>query len=88
MKKNAGESKGKRDKEKQGNKLPWDDLGDLDELLGLNEEEPIIEFQCIDCGCIDEVPAFVVGEFSVGLKAGEEVEMFCPECNGTIRRKK
>lgn len=50
--------------------------------------DSIIEFQCIDCGSIDEVPVFVVGEFSFGLKEGEEVEMFCPECNGTIRRKK
>lgn len=88
MKKNVGESKKTRDKAKQDNKFPWDDLGDLDELLGLNERDSIIEFQCIDCGSIDEVPAFVVGEFSVGLKEGEEVEMFCPECNGTIRRKK
>jgi len=89
MKKNAGGLKYTRNKgKKRDNKLPWNDLGDLNELFGLNEEDSIIEFQCVDCGCTDEVPAFIVGEFSVDLKEGEEVEMFCPECNGTIRRKR
>jgi hypothetical protein len=42
----------------------------------------------VECGCIDPVPEFIVGEFSYDLEPGEEVEMFCPKCNGTMRRKK
>jgi hypothetical protein len=73
-----------------------DDLSFLDEeltdwekdFLGLNEEQKFIDFKCVDCGCIDPVPEFIVGEFSWDLEDGEEVEMHCPECNGTMRRKK
>jgi hypothetical protein len=75
-------------RENQHSKEAFDDLGDLDDLLGLNDKTETIAFQCIDCGCVDPVPDFVVGEFSYGLKKGEEVEMHCPACNGTMRRAK
>lgn len=58
----------------------------LDEFLGLDKEDTYIDFQCKDCGEIDHVPEYVVDEFSVDKKNGEEVEMHCPACNGTIIR--
>jgi hypothetical protein len=67
----------------------YEDMENIDEeFLGLNDREIFIEFICLACGCIDPVPEFIVGEFSYDLKKGEEVEMFCPKCNGTMRRKK
>lgn len=59
----------------------------LEDFLGLNEPEVFIDFECIECGCIDPVPEFIVGEFSYDLEPGEEVEMVCPKCNGTMREK-
>lgn len=89
MKKKDGESKEIARIEKgQDSQGSWDDLGDLEDLLGTNEEEQMIEFQCMNCGAIDEVPEFIIGEFSYDLEEGEEVEMYCPECNGTTRRKR
>jgi hypothetical protein len=76
---------------KQDDVFPFEEnlLKKAQERFGIEEtEDQIIEFQCIDCGCIDEVPDFVVGEFSIDLKTGEEVEMVCPSCNGTLRIKK
>lgn len=35
---------------------------------------------------INEVPNFVVYEFSYYLKKGDEVEAVCPFCHGTIRQ--
>ena len=54
-------------------------------ILGLNDPEVFIDFVCLACGCIDPMPEFMIGEFSYGLKKGEEVEMFCPKCNGKIK---
>lgn len=82
------EKKRKESKSKLDKEIRFDDMDDLDELLGLNEKEPLIPFQCIACGCVDPVPAFIVSEFSWGLKKGEEVEMYCPKCNGTMREQK
>jgi hypothetical protein len=48
----------------------------------------MLPFKCIDCGYEEPVPEFIVDEFSWGLKKGEEVEMFCPECNGTLKMKR
>ncbi len=62
--------------------------GDLEELMGLNVKEARIPFECMACGCLDPVPAFVLDEFSWGLEKGEEVELCCPKCNGTMRRQK
>lgn len=59
---------------------------DKDDPFGLNEEIKIIIFKCLDCGKEDEVPEYVVDEFHFDLKKGEEVELVCPFCNGTMRR--
>ncbi|MGY3718875.1 hypothetical protein ACWE42_25595, partial [Sutcliffiella cohnii] len=53
-----------------------------------DEDDEMLLFECIDCGGKDEVPDFVVEEFSFDLKKGEEVETVCPFCNGTMRRAK
>jgi hypothetical protein len=52
-----------------------------------DEEEVLIDYVCVDCGCIDPVPEFIVAECAYGLKPGEYPEFFCPECNGTSVRK-
>jgi|GEM_PF-7013268 len=56
----------------------WDD----------DEPEVFIDYVCVDCGCIDPVPEFIVTECAYDLELGEEPEFFCPECNGTLVRKK
>lgn len=53
-----------------------------------DDDDEMLLFECIDCGGKDEVPDFVVEEFSFDLKKGEEVETVCPFCNGTMRRAK
>lgn len=63
-------------------------LEEMDDFLGLNEPDVLIDFECIDCGCVDPVPDFIVEECSYDLGPGEEVEMICPKCNGTMREKK
>jgi hypothetical protein len=83
-----GESNSKGQSKKQDKEIRFDDMGDLDELMGLNVKEPILSFECIACGRVDPVPAFVLDEFSWGLKKGQEVELSCPKCNGTMRRQK
>lgn len=56
-----------------------------DDPFGLNEEiEEIVLFRCLDCKGTDKVPGFIIGEFSVDLNKGEEVELHCPHCNGTM----
>lgn len=52
------------------------------------EEEVFIDYVCVDCGCLDPVPDFIVGECSYGLKPGESPVFVCPECNGDLVRKK
>lgn len=52
--------------------------------FGLNEEMKLVLFKCLDCGGNDEVPDYIIGEFSVDLKKGEEVEIHCPHCEGTM----
>lgn len=59
-----------------------------DDPFGLNEEIKIITFKCIDCGKEDEVPEYVVEEFSFDLEKNEEVEVVCPFCDGTMRQAK
>lgn len=56
----------------------WDD----------DEPEVFIDYVCVDCGCIDPVPEFIVAECAYDLEPGEEPEFFCPECNGNLVRKK
>jgi len=53
--------------------------------FGLNKEMIIVLFKCMDCKGTDEVPEYIIGEFSVDLNKGEEVELHCPHCNGTMR---
>lgn len=53
-----------------------------------DEEEIFIDYISVDCGCLDPVPEFIVTECSYDLKPGEKPEFFCPECNGTLVRKK
>ncbi|MFD1360965.1 hypothetical protein [Lentibacillus salinarum] len=54
--------------------------------FGLDEEVEIILFKCLDCNGTDEVPEYIIGEFSLDKKRGEEVELHCPHCNGTMIR--
>ncbi|MFE7065211.1 hypothetical protein ACFVAD_24225 [Sutcliffiella sp. NPDC057660] len=60
--------------------LPW--------AIDMEEEDETILFKCIDCGEEDEVPDFIVDEYSYDLKKGEEVETACPVCDGIMRRAK
>lgn len=53
-----------------------------------DEEEIFIDYICVDCGCLDPVPEFIVAECSYDLEPGDKPEFFCPECNGTLVRKK
>ncbi|GAE95515.1 hypothetical protein JCM21714_4793 [Gracilibacillus boraciitolerans JCM 21714] len=62
------------DGKKSDDGMEW--LGD--DPLGLNEKEVLLLFQCLDCKKTDDVPEFIVGEFSVDLNEGEEVELHCP----------
>ncbi len=65
-------------------------LDDLDEWLdgedpfGLNEEIELVLFKCLDCNGTDEVPEYLIGEFSVDKNKDEAVELHCPHCNGTM----
>ncbi|MFC7372291.1 hypothetical protein ACFQPF_11450 [Fictibacillus iocasae] len=52
--------------------------------FGLNEEIKTITFVCKECREEDDVPDFVVGEFRLDKKKGEEVEIQCPNCGGTM----
>lgn len=52
-----------------------------------DDEEVFIDYVCVDCGCLDPVPDFIVGECSYGLKLGESPIFVCPECNGDLVRK-
>lgn len=59
-----------------------------DDPFGLNEEIKTILFKCEDCRKEDDVPDFVVHEFQLDKKKGEEVEVECPFCGGTMLRAK
>ena len=59
----------------------------FDDFLGLDEPEVYIDYVCVDCGCMDPVPEFIVAECAMDMESGEEPEFFCPECNGTLVRK-
>ncbi|KKE77722.1 hypothetical protein DTX80_11170 [Bacilli bacterium] len=71
---------------KKGRDNSAENLGWLneDDPFGLNEEIKMVIFKCIDCNKTDEVPEYIIGEFSVDKKEGEEVELHCPYCNGTM----
>ena len=57
-----------------------------DDPFGSDDEIVLLSFKCKDCGNRDEVPEYVVEDFSVDLKDGEEVEIECPFCGGTMLR--
>jgi hypothetical protein len=83
-----GKNKEKKKVEKQQVEIIYEDMENVETLMGFDEPEVLIDFVCLKCGCVDPVPEFIIGEFSYDLKKGEEVEMFCPKCNGTMRRKR
>lgn len=56
--------------------------------FGLNEDIITILFKCKDCRKVDDVPDFVVADFHLDKKKGEEVEIECPFCGGTMLRAK
>ena len=70
-------------KEQDNSKEVIPDWLDEDDPFGLNEEIEIVIFKCLDCKGTDEVPEYIIGEFSVD-KSRREVEIHCPHCNGTM----
>ncbi|MEI3600282.1 MULTISPECIES: hypothetical protein [unclassified Oceanobacillus] len=70
-------------KEQDNSKEVIPDWLDEDDPFGLNEEIEIVIFKCLDCKGTDEVPEYIIGEFSVDKSRGE-VEIHCPHCNGTM----
>lgn len=71
---------------KKSEELVEDDLAwlDGDDPFGLNEPIELVSFVCVDCKGIDEVPAYIIGEFMVDKKPGEPVTLECPYCNGEM----
>ena len=55
-----------------------------DDPFGLEDEIVLLSFKCKDCGKRDEVPEYVIEDFSVDLNNDEEVEIECPFCGGTM----
>ncbi|MFD1038221.1 hypothetical protein ACFQ3N_07325 [Virgibacillus byunsanensis] len=72
-----------KDKKQDDSSKDLDWLNEEDPF-GLDEEMEIVTFKCLDCKKTDEVPEYIIGEFSVDLNKGEEVELHCPYCNGTM----
>lgn len=62
--------------------LPWLVTGE--DPFGLNEPLELASFVCTTCGEVDEVPAYIIGEFMVDKKPGEPVVLECPKCNGAM----
>lgn len=71
----------KKKEEMQENPLAWLEGEDP---FGLNEPIELVSFVCTKCKQIDEVPAYLIGEFMVDKKLGEEVSLECPYCNGEM----
>lgn len=61
--------------------LPW---LEGDDPFGLDEPMELVIFACANCGELDEVPAYLIGEFMVDKKPGEAVVLECPKCNGAM----
>ena len=66
----------------------FEGMKSIEDFWALDEPDVLIDFECVACGCIDPIPEFILDEFSYDLPKGEEAETVCPECNGTMRRKK
>ncbi|MBD2872922.1 hypothetical protein IDH41_30615 [Paenibacillus sp. IB182493] len=73
----------RKDKERDDEKEEVAEMFSFDD-----EEEVFIDYVCVDCGCVDPVPDFIVGECSYELEPGESPVFVCPECNGDLVRKK
>lgn len=73
----------------KGEETKPDKTSDWDQWEPWGEEEPEvwIDYVCVECGELDPVPDYIVGECSYGLKPGEFPEFVCPACNGTLVRK-
>ncbi|MGY0695041.1 hypothetical protein ACW2QC_20160 [Virgibacillus sp. FSP13] len=71
-------------KEQDETKEVTPDWLDEDDPFGLNEEMEIVLFKCLDCKGTDEVPEYIIDEFSVDKNNRGEVELHCPHCNGTM----
>lgn len=73
-------------KKKKSEERFEDDLAwlDTENLFDLNEPMELVSFVCVDCKQIDEVPAYIIGEFMVDKKPGESVSLECPYCNGEM----
>lgn len=74
----------RKSKELENEKEEVVDLFSFDDF----NEEVFIDYVCVDCGCLDPVPEFIVGECSYELEPGESPVFVCPECNGDLVRKK
>ncbi|WP_010531172.1 hypothetical protein [Lentibacillus jeotgali] len=69
---------------KQDNASKEVDIWLEEDPFGLDEEIKLVLFKCKDCGGVDEVPEYLIGEFSVDKNNNEEVQLHCPHCNGTM----
>lgn len=76
----------RKDKERDNKKEEVAEIFSFDD--DDDEEEVFIDYVCVDCGCLDPVPDFIVGECSYELELGESPVFVCPECNGDLVRKK
>lgn len=71
----------KKKTEDSFNELAW---LDEDDPFGLNEPLELVSFVCADCKQIDEVPAYIIGEFMVDKKPGKPVILECPYCHSEM----
>ncbi|CAM5194531.1 hypothetical protein UACE39S_02271 [Ureibacillus acetophenoni] len=71
----------KKSEELQEDPLAW---LEGDDPFGLNEPIELVPFVCTKCKQIDEVPAYIIGEFMVDKRPGEPVTLECPYCNGEM----
>ncbi|MGX4588426.1 hypothetical protein [Paenibacillus chitinolyticus] len=69
--------KGKSKKDKREKSQPdkvYTDGPEINFSFFDDEPEVFIDYVCVDCGCIDPVPEFVVGECAYDLEPGESPE--------------
>ncbi|UTR14299.1 hypothetical protein MM221_10390 [Salipaludibacillus sp. LMS25] len=74
-----------RSNDEQDKEEPLSWLDDKEDPFGLKEEIETITFKCVDCHKTDEVPDFVVDDFAYDKEKGEQVEVVCPFCDGTMQ---
>lgn len=71
----------KKKEEWQEDPLAWLEAEDP---FGLKEPIELVSFVCTKCKQIDEVPAYIIGEFMVDKRPGEAISLECPYCNGEM----